>query len=211
MRVLRVSRSHVSNSALREAVTVLRRGGVVVFPTETAYGLAADPANRRAVARIYRIKGRNSEKKLPLVASSAEQVRRAVVLRGQLKQLAEKHWPGPLTVVAPAKHRPLQHSSTPAPQHFFTIAVRVPGSALVRRLCREFGTPLTATSANLAGHPTLYSGAAVRKEFAGRRHQPDLLLDAGRLPRRPPSTIVGVRKGRLVVLRQGGLRIGTPK
>jgi L-threonylcarbamoyladenylate synthase len=200
MRIIKLKNMRLTRAALDEAVAVLRAGGVVAFPTETAYGLAADPKNAAAVAKIFRIKGRAKDNQLPLVAASIDQMRATAFLRGRLKTLVEKHWPGPLTLVLPAKAGALVGDPT-------TVAVRVPGSALVRRMCEEFGAPVTATSANLSGHPALYSGAAVRREFALRRHQPDLLLDAGRIPMRPPSTIVTQESDHFKVLRKGPIRV----
>ncbi|MFA6604006.1 MAG: L-threonylcarbamoyladenylate synthase [Patescibacteria group bacterium] len=204
MRTLRIQRDRVSRTALSEAVRVLRSGRVVVFPTETAYGLAADPFSREAVAAIYAIKGRTNDKKLPLIAADLRQAAAVVRLIGPARRLALRHWPGALTIVAPVRsgRRPVGAGARGA-----TVAVRVPALAWARALAREFGAPLTSTSANLSGQPACYSPREVRKQLVARRRQPELFLNAGALPRRPPSTIVKIVKGQVVILRPGSIKL----
>lgn len=202
MRVLRVDKRRVTKRALAEAAEVLRAGGAVVMPTETAYGLAADPADRRAVAGVFRIKGRPSRKPLPLVAASLADVRRRFVLVGRAAALAARHWPGPLTLVLPYKKGAVLPASPGA-----TAAVRVPRSAWARALARVAGGLVTSTSANVSGDATLYDARAAIRSFRGRPVAPALVLDAGKLPVRRPSTIVAVKRGKMEVLRQGPVRV----
>lgn len=199
MRVIRINRHRVTAGALRQVLASLRSGGVVVYPTDTAYGLAADPADPRAVRRVFAIKGRRAEKQLPLIAGRTADVAAYARLSGLSLKLAKKYWPGPLTIVLPQRF-----ASRPPGRG--TSAVRVPASAWARAIASGFGGPITSTSANLSGRPAVYGPTAIRRSFAGRRHRPDIFLDAGRLPRRPPSTIVKVEKGRIVILRPGPIR-----
>ena len=202
MRIIKISRLRVSKPVLRQAVLALRTGQVVVFPTETAYGLAADPGNARAVRKIFAIKGRSPEKQLPLVAGSAAQAAALVQLSGRALALARRHWPGPLTIVAPRRR------GRAAGVGGRTAAVRVPALAWARALALEFGGPITSTSANLSGRPIIHDPREVVRSFARRRARPDLFLDAGRLPPRRPSTIVRLgRRGRIEVLRPGPVRV----
>src|SRR5687768_11913794 len=101
MRIIRIDRHRVSKRALAEAVAALKAGGAIVMPTETAYGLAADPANAAAVAGVFRLKGRPGSKPLPLIAASIDDVRRVFILTGKALVLAKRHWPGPVTLVLP--------------------------------------------------------------------------------------------------------------
>lgn len=196
MRVIKINRYRITKRALAAAEAVLRSGGVVAFPTETAYGLAADPAQPPALEKVMAIKGRPKDKQLPLVAGSARQARHYFRLTGKMLKLAEKYWPGPLTLVL--KRRPGRGLSG-----WPEAAIRVPAATWARALPEALGRPVTATSANLSDRPPCYSGRAVRRAFRDRAEQPDLLLDAGRLPVRPPSTIVKEERGRLKVLRPG--------
>jgi L-threonylcarbamoyladenylate synthase len=193
----------VDEGALAEAAAVLRAGGVVAFPTETSYGLAADPRSSAAVRRIFAIKGRPETKPLPLIAADVAAVRRAFAIPHALRSLAAC-WPAPLTLILP-RHL---GQRLPALLGRRDGAVRVPDHAWARALAAACDGLVTATSANVSGAPNLYSGTAVRRTFAGRPVQPDLILDAGRLPPRQPSTIVAMRRGQPVVLRQGEYRLG---
>lgn len=203
MRTIRIDRHRVTKRALREAVDVLRAGGVVVHPSESSYGLAVDPRNAAAVRRMFSMKGRGKCKPALVVAHSFSQADRVVRIAGALRKLARKHWPGPLTIVAPASG----DYYVACGERVECIAVRVPASAWARALAREFGGPVTSTSANVSGDAPAYSATAVRRAFRNREPKPDLLLDAGRLPDRPPTTIVRAKGDRVEVLRQGILKL----
>jgi L-threonylcarbamoyladenylate synthase len=199
MRVIRLGRSRQAfATAVKAAAAVLGEGGVVAFPTETAYGLAADPRSSRAVARIFAVKGREGSKALPLIAADEATVRRHFAVPAALSPLM-RHWPGPLSLVLP--RRAAQH--LPALRGKRTAAVRVSSLPLATALARAAGGLITATSANLSGEPNLYSGERLRRLFADRARQPDLLIDGGSLLHATPSTIAAARRGRPVVLRQG--------
>ncbi len=203
MKTIRVQRRRVSTRALAAAAAALEAGGVVAYPTETSYGLAANPANAAAVRRVYAIKGRPASKPLPLVATSVRAAAKAFVLNGTAAKLGRHHWPGALTIVLPAK----RGRALPALAGGRTGAVRVPASAWARAIAAACGGLATSTSANRSGDAPCYRPAEIRAAFAGRRAAPDLLLDAGTLPRRPASTIVRVRGGKADVLRHGTVRL----
>lgn len=204
MEVIKVSRYRIGKRALARAITTLREGGVVAFPTETAYGLAADPTDAKAVRRIYRMKGREGRKAMPLIAGTVQDIEAVALVPQRLKDIAARHWPGPLTVVVPLRES-VRH--TFATSSAGTVAIRIPGLSLPRTLAGVFGAPLTATSANRSGRPASYSGAAVKREFAKSADAPDLLLDAGALPERASSTIVSLKHDKISVVRQGAVRL----
>ena len=176
---------------LRYAAAVFRAGGVVVYPTETAYAIGARFDSRIGQHRLLRFKKR-TDRKFTLVAASFGQVARHFRLTPRLIRLARRHWPGPLSVVVNAR-----------------FAVRVPGSAVARRLCRLSRSPLIATSVNVSGQPPAYFLAAVLAVCKKNPEQPDIILDGGTLSRRSVSTIVADRRGKLVVLRRGAVRIAS--
>lgn len=200
MEILR-SKKNGSNGPVA-AAEILRRGGVVAFPTETSYGLAADAADPGAVKKIYRIKGREKGKPLPLIAASFAQAARYVVLHGLALRIAKKYWPGPVTIVAPLKDPALAKALGVR-----EAAIRVPASSIARSLAKKVGRPITSTSANLSGAPVAFSGEEVIAVFSQRRSRPDLLLDAGKLRRRPPSTIIRIEGTDIMTLRQGAVRV----
>lgn len=186
-------------AALAAAVQILSHGGVVAIPTDTLYGLAADPRNRAAVDRVFAVKGRAAGQALPLVAADLEQV---VATLGALTpigaRLAAQFWPGPLTLVmtAPA------HLAPSVTAESGTIGVRVPDLLVTRALCEAYGHPLTATSANRSGEPPTPEPDEVVRSLGETL---DGILDAGRTAGGPPSTLIDVRGEVPVLLRAGAI------
>jgi L-threonylcarbamoyladenylate synthase len=185
-------------TALAKAVGVLRAGGVVAYPTDTLYGLAVDPQRSDAAERLYAAKGRDPSVAVPLIASSIEQAQMVALFGERELRLARGFWPGPLTIVMPA--RPV--ISTSILGGGTTVALRVPSHAVARALCEAFGFPLTATSANRSGHPPAASAADVVTSLATGV---DLLIDAGPVKGGPPSTIVEIEASGARLVRSGAV------
>lgn len=178
---------------------MLRGGGIAAIPTDTLYGLAADPFNPSAVARIFTIKRRGLERALPLIAGSLDQARHALGGMTPLAaRLATAFWPGPLTLVLPAPDQ-LAADVTGGGT---TVGIRVPAHDVARTLCDAVGGPLTATSANLSGQPPTNDPAVVVEELGSRL---DVVLDAGTTPGGPPSTIVDVTGPEPRLIRAGAI------
>lgn len=196
-RIVRIDPAGGSADQVREAAAALGQGAVAAYPTETFYALGAAAFSKKAVARIYRLKGRASGKALPVIASDLDMVREiAGPLPPAFGLLAGEFWPGPLTLVLPAAPAYPDFAAGPGR----TVAVRVPNLSWLRRLVREVGEPLTATSANLAGEREMADPKEVMALFDGRI---DVLLDGGPAPGGLPSTIVDLAGGRPRVLREG--------
>lgn len=184
-------------AAIGSAAGVIRQGGVVIFPTETFYGLGGDPMMAETIARIYRIKGRDWNKPLPLIAASRSHVLRTVADWPPLaEQLARAFWPGPLTLVLSAA------SSLPPALHAHTgkIALRITPHPVARNLADNAGGLLISTSANAAGDPACKELQDLSAAF---KAQVDGILDAGPLSGYLPSTIVDVSGPEPVLLREG--------
>ncbi|KKW36919.1 MAG: Sua5/YciO/YrdC/YwlC family protein [Candidatus Giovannonibacteria bacterium GW2011_GWA2_53_7] len=191
-------RRALSRERVKEAVEVLRLGGIVVFPTETSYGLAVDATNARAVAKVAKLKGRPTEKTFPLIVSSTAMAERYGHLRCLGRRLAKRYWPGALSLVVEARKNSGLARGIIAKDG--TIAVRVSSDSTARALSRGLGRPIVSTSANKAGEPSLH-------DVSHLDFKVDFVLDVGRLPLRRPSTIVRIVEGDMTVLRQGGLRL----
>ncbi|NUM25561.1 MAG: L-threonylcarbamoyladenylate synthase [Candidatus Buchananbacteria bacterium] len=172
-------------SGISQAVKILKQGGVIVYPTDTAYALGGLFDSKRVTKNILRIKNRKDEK-FTLIASSVNQAKTFFKLSGTNLKLAKKYWPGPLSIVVNGR-----------------FAVRVPANSIARRLALRAGRPLIATSANLSGGKNLYSAKAVIAEFQNQKYQPQLVIDAGNLPKIKPSTLVKVEGSQLEVIRIG--------
>lgn len=179
------------------AARTLADGGVVAYPTDTLYGLGADPRDPQAIARLYRIKGRGVDQALPLIAGSLGQLRASgAVLSPLALRLAQVFWPGPLTLVLGAW--PGLCADTLAGRD--TVAVRVPDHPVAIALAGALGYPITSTSANRSGdRPT------ADPDEVGRVLGADLdgLVDGGRCPGGLPSTIVDASGPVLRLLRAG--------
>jgi L-threonylcarbamoyladenylate synthase len=156
-----------------EIVDVLRRGGVVVLPTDTVYGLAALPTSRTAVERVFALKGRRADVPIAVLCASAEQALELAEPVPGAAEVAAAIWPGPLTLVLPRRAGVDLHLGEPA----HTIGLRVPDNPLVRAVAERTG-PIATTSANRHGEPTppTASGAA-----ASLTSEPDLVVDGGNL------------------------------
>ena len=175
---------------LDQAVKILKAGGVVVYPTDTAYGLAVDAANLSAVKKLYAVKGREFKKPVHVIPPTKAWIEKIVKLNPAAKRIIEALMPGPLTLVLPLKISGPSWRMLSAGTK--TLGIRRPKNKIALDLAYGLGRPITTTSANLSGQPTCYSATAVRRQFQRARLRPDYYLDTGRLPKRAPSTVAAV-------------------
>ena len=171
-------------SLIRYAADQIRAGEVLGMPTDTFYGLAADPFNLRAVERVYEIKSRSRHKPLSLLIENVEQAEElAKPLPDEFYKLAKKFWPGPLTIIVKAASRlPLKVTANTG-----NVALRVPNAPIPLAVVMAAQIPITATSANLSGETECTSAAAVRDQLGTRI---PIIVDGGESPRDVASTIV---------------------
>jgi len=196
---LRVDPKQVTAAALMPAISALRSGGVVAFPTETFYGLAVDPRLTFAVTKLFELKRRLPDQAIPLIAASMLQVIEHVgTITPLAKRLAVRGWPGPLTLIIPAS------AELSADIHLSTgrVAVRVPGDSIARALATQAGHAITSTSANLSGNSPASTADAVVAAFG---EDIDVLIDAGPTPGGLPSTIVDATGSDPVLVRAGAI------
>ena len=199
MNVIHIDSSTSLELALAPAIDWLRAGRIVVFPTDTLYGLAVDPKSSGAVRALFDLKGRTARMALPLIAASTDHVAAFCGSLGALNaRLAAAFWPGPLSLVfdAPASVVTEVHAGRR------TLAIRVPAHAIARALTRAWGAPLTATSANRTGEAPTNS-----VEMLGAIAEDDrvLVVDGGLAPGGAPSTIVDARGALPVLVREGAI------
>jgi L-threonylcarbamoyladenylate synthase len=185
-------------AAIAYAAEVIRRGGILAFPTDTLYGLAADPFNRSAVRRVFAVKDRPADRPLLLVAADVEQVEAQLAeLSDAARTLARRFWPGPLTLlVSPPPSLPTEVVGSSG-----RVGVRVPAHAVARALCASCRTVVTATSANPSGGPASSDPDEVALALGASI---DLLLDAGITPGGAPSTVVDI-VGKPALVRAGAV------
>lgn len=190
-------------STVNAAVQIIRNGGVVAFPTETYYGLAVDPANESALRDLYRLKQRESEKPVLVLIDNSNSLGSVVSdVPDVYRPLMAKYWPGPLTLIFPAK-KTLPSLLT---GHTDTVGVRVSPHPVAAALVQTMGKAITATSANLSGNNPARSAGEVKSIFGNRI---DYILDGGETAGGRCSTLVGLKDGKLTVFREGQIDLTT--
>ncbi len=188
MKIIKLNKRNLS-AALDEALASLQSGGLVVIPTDTVYGLAAMPDNKSAINKLFKAKQRDFGKPIAMLASDVGSLSgNGISLTKNEKKLADKYWPGPLTLVLKAGRR--------------KEGVRVPDNEIARSLIRKAGGLLRVTSANISGNCPAVTVSAAVKELGG---SVAVYLDAGRSRVGVASTVVEVKRGKPVILRQGAL------
>lgn len=191
-----------SQREIEQALDCIATGGVVAIPTDTLYGLAADATNPDALEKVYEIKGRPAGMALPVLVAGWDQVEIVSVVAGRslnlVRALAERFWPGPLTLVLPA-NPDLPPRLTAG---LDTIAVRMPDHAVPLALADGLGRPITGTSANRSGEPDITDPSELRRCLGGLV---DGIIVSGEPPQGTASTIVAVSDDGLTLLRAGAL------
>jgi L-threonylcarbamoyladenylate synthase len=199
--ILRVHPGEPQPDRIDYIVSCLRQGNVLALPTDSFYGLAVDPVNLHAVEQIYRIKNRQRNKPLSLlIASLAQAYELARDTSPLLDKLAERFWPGPLTIIVKAGCKlPLRSTANTG-----NVALRVPGAAIPRAVVESLGLPITATSANLRGASECADAASVLDQIGDLVQ---LIVDGGPTGHTQPTTIVNLalEDGRWEILREGAI------
>lgn len=199
--IIKVNNTEPEQSLITYAAERIRSGQVLGMPTDTFYGLAADPYNLRAVDRVYEIKTRGRHKPLSLLIESVEQAEDlADFLPDEFHELAKKFWPGPLTIIVKAAPRlPLKVTANTG-----NIAIRIPAAPIPLDVIKAAKVPITATSANLSGASECTTAEAVKEQMEDRVH---IILDGGPSPRSVPSTIINLseRGSRWKLMREGAI------
>lgn len=181
---------------VEKGVEVLRAGGIIVFPTDTVYGLGVDAFNPSAVRRVYEVKRRVADLPLPLLLGDVCQVDAlAEAVPGFARFMAERFWPGGLTIVLPKSALLPSHLGRGA-----TVAVRVPRHAVALDLIARLGRPLVGTSANISGQPSVLTAGEARQQLGS---EVDLIIDGGKCPGGVESTIIDATGEVPVVVRRG--------
>jgi L-threonylcarbamoyladenylate synthase len=183
--------------AVKQALVLLNKGALVAFPTDTVYGLGASAFDGQAIEEIYMAKSRPLEKSIPILIGDIHDLEQVAVDIPELAlKLADRFWPGPLTLVIPKRAGlPRQVSSTS------TVGVRMPDHPFALKLLRLAG-PMAVTSANLSGQSSPTTAEQVKNQLSGRLL---LILDGGRTPGGIPSTVVDCLGAELAILREGPL------
>lgn len=200
MNILKLNENN-NTFIIRETIKTLKSGGLVVFPSDTVYGLLCDATNEISVKKLLTFKNRPAGKPIS-VFSNLKLIDGLVKINKNQRNLIQEMIPGPFTLIFPSKHKVNKLLESESG----TLGIRIPMYRYIEVLVNQFKKPITATSANLAGGSPHYSVKSLLNELSEKqRSQIDLIVDAGDLPRNKPSTVVDLSKSDIKVLRQGDI------
>lgn len=189
---------------IRQAVSVLNKGGIIIYPTETCYGIGADTTNQQAVQKVLEFKGERKGKPILIAVANKKMAANYVQINETAENYYQNFLPGPVAVVSKSKGQVAPGIEAANK----TIGIRIPNYPLILKIIKVFGKPITSTSANTTGKKPPYSSADITKYTSQKRLKLiDLFLDAGQLPVRPPSTVVDTTLNEPAILRQGEIVI----
>jgi L-threonylcarbamoyladenylate synthase len=175
---------------IHACIVALLDGKTVVYPTETSYGIACDPASKKGLQRLYQIKGRPKKKPIHVIPPSIAFVKQVVQWNATAQKLAKKFWPGSLTLVLPLISKASYLHQFAAQSGF--LGIRMPANIVASDLAKKLGRAIPGTSANVSGQPDCYSADDIVAQYRRKKYKPDILIDAGRLLKRKPSTVAKV-------------------
>jgi L-threonylcarbamoyladenylate synthase len=181
---------------ISKASSIIKSGGIVVFPTDTVYGIGCDPYNKESIQRIYKIKSRENSKSLPILAFSKDIAAKIVEFDKDSEKIAQKVWPGPVTLILKLTDEKLKTSLNVGDK----IAIRVPKHQCTLELLRECNF-IVGTSANISGMGPFRNPEECYKNI----HNFDLFLDGGTITSEGESTIIEFEEGKLKIHREGVL------
>ena len=189
---------------VRKAVKFIKKGKVLICPTDTVYGLIADAANKKAVEKLFKIKKRNSGKPVPIFAKDIKMAKKLAVIDKEQEKFLKGVWPGKVTVVL---KRPRFRRGFGGRGKIYgidkkTIGLRIPKYKLINTLLEKVNRPLTGTSANLSGRPASVKIKEVLKQFKNQKFQPDLIINVGNLPKSRPSKVIDLTCKKEKILRK---------
>ncbi len=185
-----------NNLGIQKAVQIINKGGIIIFPTDTVYGIGCDPYNQKAVLSLYKIKKREKTKPFPVIGYSKKELEKIAEFNDKAEKIAEMFWPGPITLILKVKDEKIKKSLGLGGK----IAVRVPNNQCVLSLLKECKL-LVATSANISGTTSLTDPNDCKRDLNGY----DLLIDGGILSDSGESTIVEIDGNELRIVRSGAV------
>ena len=195
--MLIIMKVNCNDEGMRKSVEIIENGGVIIFPTDTVYGIGCNPYNANAVKKIYEIKSREKIKSLPVLASSIEIVKQISIIDEFTEKIIKKYWPGPLTLILKLKDKNLKESLNLEDK----IAVRIPNSVCTLKLLNKCNL-LVGTSANVSGDSSFTDPQECMKNVKNY----DIFVDGGTITSKGESTIIEIENEKIHVIREGALK-----
>lgn len=191
-------------SVIEEAMAVLKQGGLVIYPTETCYGIGADATNQEAIDRLFRYKTKRADKPFSVAVTDQQMAEQYVEVNATAQNIYSHFLPGPITVISKGKHK----LAAGVESSMGTQGIRIPDYPFVLELLRQYGRPITATSANASYKKTPYTIEDVLENISEKQKElVGLIIDAGQLPKRKPSTVVDTTLDSVHIVREGSLQL----
>ena len=185
------------DNGIKKSVEIIENGGIIVFPTDTVYGIGCNPYDANAVKKIYQIKSREKIKSLPVLASSIEIVKQITIIDEFTEKIIKKYWPGPLTLILKLKDKNLKKSLNLEDK----IAVRIPNSVCTLKLLNKCNL-IVGTSANVSGDSSFTNPQECMKNVKNY----DVFVDGGTITSKGESTIIEIENEKIHVIREGALK-----
>ena len=191
--------SDLDSRIIEQAVRTIKRGGSIVFPTDTVYGLGVNALKPYSIERLFKIKKRPEGKPVPIIVKNIEMAKQLAYVDRKIEKVLTEVWPGQVTVVL--EKRSIVPDVLTA--GLKTVGLRIPNNYFTQYLMENLDEPITATSANFSNQPSLSSAMEISKIFDKAYPVPDLILDAGELPPSPPSTVLDLTSSQPRITRMG--------
>lgn len=189
MKTIKINQKNITKEQIDEIVGLFNAGKVIVLPTDTIYGLSCDATNKKAINKIFKIKQRNKNKALLILAKSWCMVKKYAFLSAKQDKYMRSLWPGPVSVIL-KKRKELPDDLTGGKEN---IAARMPKNDFLIKLIKKLDKPLVSTSVNVSGKESLNNINDIIKVFKNKKHKPDVIIDAGKLKNKKPSKIIDIR------------------
>lgn len=191
----------INEQELNKTVDILQNGGIVIFPTETVYGIGANAYNEESVKRIYEVKNRPDEKPLSILVSGIGEIEKYAIIENDIERKIINHFmPGPLTIILKKKNGIFDYVSSGKN----TIGIRIPDNKIILEILKKVNIPIVAPSANISGLPSGIDLEDILKDFEGKV---DVCINGGKAKLGESSTIVKVEDGKPVIIRQGKITL----
>ena len=191
----------INEDELNNCINTIKNGGLVIFPTETVYGIGANAYNEKSVKKIYEVKKRPDEKPLSILVGDKAEIENYAIINNELeREIINNLMPGPITLVLERKPEIFEYVSSGKK----TIGIRIPDNEIILEILRKLKLPIVAPSANISGKPSGIDVKNILKDFDGKV---DICIDGGKAKLAEPSTIVQVIDGEPVILREGKITL----
>jgi L-threonylcarbamoyladenylate synthase len=197
-KIIKIDPANPEKEKIEEVVNVLKEGGIVVYPTDTCYGLGVDATNKNAIKKLRKLKQRPIREPISIIVSSLNMIKKYGKITENVRFLVKKFMPGPLTIIIKKKKTVLDILNQKE------VSFRIPANPIALALVRKLKKPITAPSANPRGLQPAYSFRKVLEYFNGKV---DVIIDSGTLPKTKPSTIIDMKENYPKLIRKGPIKL----